>query len=599
MKRLSLLSLLLVCCLVSPAAAGLPRMINYQGVLTDDIGSVVPDGMYNCVFKLYDIEVGGDAVWSITRDVLVEKGIFNVALGSIQPLDLPFDAPLWLGIAVEGGEELSPRVQLMAVPYSMNSWGVTGITNFFPAEGNVGIGNPEPQERLDIDGGVRLGGTDGMNAGTIRWTGADFEGYDGAAWQSLTGGSGSLPAGTAGQTLRHNGSVWTPSDLLYNDGTHIGIGTTTPDHTLHVNGLARFDLPLGSIRLSTPGGYPGIIAYTDVGHRRDIVFADDLMYIAAGPSSAAPAATNGIILHENGQISIGASEPSEKLHIVDSGPTYVNIDAQAGYASGVVFAESGLARWRLMYHPSEGTIQFYREGVGAKMVIGNGGRVGIGTTILHGDAWLEVHSPNPTPGEAAIIGYSYFNQSPSFGGGIAVAGIHSDDGVGGTGVYGEATDGAPGIWDSQVGVYGYADDGYGVYSDGTLGAAGSIVAVAPTEDYGHRKVYSMQSAENWFEDFGEGRLSAGEARVEIDPVFAQTVNLGQAYHVFLTPLGDCGLYVAEKTARSFTVRAAGGKTADIAFDYRIVAKRKGFEGKRLESAKDPQEFRQRHQILHR
>ena len=35
------------------------------------------------------------------------------------------------------------------------------------------------------------------------------------------------------------------------------------------------------------------------------------------------------------------------------------------------------------------------------------------------------------------------------------------------------------------------------------------------------------------------------------------------------------------TAKSFEVRESGGGTASIAFDYRIVAKRRGFEAQRL------------------
>jgi hypothetical protein len=54
------------------------------------------------------------------------------------------------------------------------------------------------------------------------------------------------------------------------------------------------------------------------------------------------------------------------------------------------------------------------------------------------------------------------------------------------------------------------------------------------------------------------------------------------YHVFLTPNGDCkGLYVAQKLPTSFVVRELGGGTASIAFDYRIMAKRKGYEQIRL------------------
>ena len=96
-------------------------------------------------------------------------------------------------------------------------------------------------------------------------------------------------------------------------------------------------------------------------------------------------------------------------------------------------------------------------------------------------------------------------------------------------------------------------------------------------------LYAVQSTENWFEDFGTASLKDGEAVVEIEPLFAQTVNLSEDYHVFLTPLGDChGLYVAEKTATSFTVRELGSGTSDIDFDYRIVVKRLGYETERLE-----------------
>jgi len=34
---------------------------------------------------------------------------------------------------------------------------------------------------------------------------------------------------------------------------------------------------------------------------------------------------------------------------------------------------------------------------------------------------------------------------------------------------------------------------------------------------------------------GSGELSNGSAHIELDPTFAQTVNAGVEYHVFLTP----------------------------------------------------------------
>ena len=117
---------------------------------------------------------------------------------------------------------------------------------------------------------------------------------------------------------------------------------------------------------------------------------------------------------------------------------------------------------------------------------------------------------------------------------------------------------------------------------GNLTATGTKSAVVATERFGTVTLYAVESPENWFEDFGEGRLVAGEAEVAVDERFAATVNLARGYHVFLTPLGPCSLYVATKGPASFTVRALDGQCRDLAFDYRVVARRAGHEDLRLE-----------------
>lgn len=102
---------------------------------------------------------------------------------------------------------------------------------------------------------------------------------------------------------------------------------------------------------------------------------------------------------------------------------------------------------------------------------------------------------------------------------------------------------------------------------------------------GAKKVamYGVSAAENWFEDAGGGQLAKGAAVVHLDPTFAETVNTGVEYRVFLTPNGDCkGLYVSQKSATSFEVHELGGGTSNISFDYRIMAKRLGFETARME-----------------
>ena len=79
--------------------------------------------------------------------------------------------------------------------------------------------------------------------------------------------------------------------------------------------------------------------------------------------------------------------------------------------------------------------------------------------------------------------------------------------------------------------------------------------------------------------------------VTIEPIFAQTVNLSQPYHVFVTPLCQepALLFVTAKSASSFMVQGAGlsGQPLSCAFDYRIVAKRLGHEDTRLERVDVP------------
>ena len=118
---------------------------------------------------------------------------------------------------------------------------------------------------------------------------------------------------------------------------------------------------------------------------------------------------------------------------------------------------------------------------------------------------------------------------------------------------------------------------------GNLACIGSKSAVVPV-DGGARKValYAVEAPENWFEDAGSARLAHGSAVVHLEPIFAQTVNSSVEYHVFLTPNGDCkGLYVTSKSADSFEVHELGGGVSSIAFDYRIMAHRKGYEAIRL------------------
>jgi hypothetical protein len=110
--------------LTSTATGSSKTTINYQGYLTDSSGNPVSDPL-DMVFRLYNVESGGDALWTETQSaVAVSDGLFSVLLGSATPISTETIAnnnDLWLGIAVGGDEEMSPREKIASAPYAMSA----------------------------------------------------------------------------------------------------------------------------------------------------------------------------------------------------------------------------------------------------------------------------------------------------------------------------------------------------------------------------------------------------------------------------------------------------------------------------------------------
>ena len=108
--------------------AQVPQTTSFQGLLTDSEGAVVADGDYSLNFKLYDVAISGTMLWEETQLVATVGGIFNVILGKVNLLDLPFDKQYWLEMTIDGGEILTPRVELTSSFYSLMSKSVEDST---------------------------------------------------------------------------------------------------------------------------------------------------------------------------------------------------------------------------------------------------------------------------------------------------------------------------------------------------------------------------------------------------------------------------------------------------------------------------------------
>jgi microcystin-dependent protein len=125
------------------------QSFSIQGILRDPLGRTVEDGSYSLTFRIYDVATGGSALWSETQgSVAVQHGVFTVELGTVVPMSqLSFATQYYIGIVVEQGQELEPRIKLTNSP---SAHGVFGVKNTFPSVGNVGVGIASPLAGLHI-----------------------------------------------------------------------------------------------------------------------------------------------------------------------------------------------------------------------------------------------------------------------------------------------------------------------------------------------------------------------------------------------------------------------------------------------------------------
>jgi hypothetical protein len=221
MDRVLLLTALVVICFVVPASSVVPPFINYQGVLTDGAGTPVPNGTYSITFNLYHQESGGSALWTQALPVDVSGGIFNVTLGEI-PMEF-FEHPVFLGLSIEGGPELTPRRALMSSPYALNAATVqdSSIHQFKIANGTVVRSLNGLTDDVNLKAGSNITITPAGNAITI----------------SASGGGGVGGSGTAGQVAFWSGaSTLSGENNLFWDSAakRLGIGTPAPNARLRV-----------------------------------------------------------------------------------------------------------------------------------------------------------------------------------------------------------------------------------------------------------------------------------------------------------------------------------------------------------------------------
>jgi len=197
-------------------------------------------------------------------------------------------------------------------------------------DGLVGIGTDEPIETLDINGGLKIGDTYHENEGTIRWTGNDFEGFDGTNWLSFTQGtSGSYPWQLSG------------NNLYYNSGK-VGIGVSNPRTIFHIVDInsqfyfgyqEAYNGPYINLIGETAGQTPMIaigLAQNDYEYHNNVVAKASWGYIYGNDLNEGIAilprmayAPEGLYVEKDGKVGIGTDSPEARLHVAN-GDIYIS-----------------------------------------------------------------------------------------------------------------------------------------------------------------------------------------------------------------------------------------------------------------------------------
>lgn len=131
LTRLQLAAALALTAWQADVVAEVPRVIHYQGRLTESDGSPLV-GQVAVTLRLYDAASEGTALWEETHTIRLtrqDNGVFSVPLGDGTPFPagLTFDDPLWISTEVNGEGELSPRQLLSAVTYALNASTLRGL----------------------------------------------------------------------------------------------------------------------------------------------------------------------------------------------------------------------------------------------------------------------------------------------------------------------------------------------------------------------------------------------------------------------------------------------------------------------------------------
>jgi len=615
----TLTAIILILALIAGAIlAQVPNLFNYQGRLTDAEGTPL-DGNFVMQFTLYNEPEEGEILWtSEEQEVKVTKGLFSYILGLNSPIpeDLTFNHQiLYLGITIEGEEEIVPRVQLTSAAFSRSSGFAWDIVDNIVTEdkiANNAVTGPKIASNsintthiqngtISLDDIGQNGAFDGetivWNSSTLQWepvmvgTG-DITGVN--AGTGLTGGGTSgdvtLSIGTGAITANHlavssvQADAIAPNAVGASEIDNDAVGASEiAEGVVYSPHIADHAVTLGKIAQNAVTDYE--IASDAVGHHEIATDAVNYPEIASG-AVRTDEILDGTILDEdiNTSANIGVDKifgtavnlnttqtiSGEKTFdgVVHFGDSTLKMN-NAGIVIGTDFAnpyDQYLIRIKRNYNNP--LIQF-----GIHSELENSGD-GILTGIYN--IVRKTSSAGHCNGLSSI---AYSNLTSRFGISAVASAYDTPSGVGFSyGAYCQGYDG-----DVNYGVYAVANEGtsetygvygrgynshepYGVYSYGNMHCTGLLTAalwdwkIDHPEDPQNKYLFHSGVASPERKNVYDGVVAIdanGEAIIELPSYF---LSLNEEFRYQLTPIGAAmpDLHIAEEV-RDNKFRIAGGK----------------------------------------
>lgn len=185
-------------------------------------------------------------------------------------------------------------------------------------------------------------------------------------------------------------------------------------------------------------------------------------------------------------------------------------------------------------------------------------------------------------GGAGVYGYNGITTGNTH---MGVLGAYDGSAAYGAGVIGIGAGGNLPAGNLDFGVVGWGanNSNYSGYFNGNHVVSNGTKSGSVPTSRGNQLLYVTESPEVWFEDIGGGTLSGGEATVELDPLFLETVVIDAEHkmRVFVQMEGESEEVFVTPGTTSFKVKERNNGSSNASFSYRVMAKRVHFQDHRF------------------